>query len=97
MANETKKYVQAKSKQAMKQVLWVRDKKARMKVTPRRWRWHPLRRRMTCDGTRMTTASFSNILRALRARSQRPRNTPQESSSKIFILDARDKSDARPV
>ena len=37
MANETwKKFVQAqaKSKQAMKQVLGIRDEKARMKVTP---------------------------------------------------------------
>ena len=34
MANETWKFVQAKSKQAMKQVLGIRDEKARMKVTP---------------------------------------------------------------
>ena len=33
MANETWKFVQAKSKQAMKQVLWIRDEKARMKLT----------------------------------------------------------------
>ena len=33
MANETWKFVQAKSKQAMKQVLGVRDEKTRMKVT----------------------------------------------------------------
>ena len=33
MANETWKFVQAKSKQAMKQVLGIRDEKARMKVT----------------------------------------------------------------
>ena len=33
-ANETWKFVQAKSKQAMKQVLGIRDEKARMKVTP---------------------------------------------------------------
>ena len=35
MANETWKFVQTKkSKQAMKQVLGIRDEKARMKVTP---------------------------------------------------------------
>ena len=34
MANETWKFVQAKSKQAMKQVLGIRDEKAHMKVTP---------------------------------------------------------------
>ena len=34
MANETWKFVQAKSKQATKQVLGIRDEKARMKVTP---------------------------------------------------------------
>ena len=34
MANETWKFVQAKSKQAMKQVLGIRDEKARMKVAP---------------------------------------------------------------
>ena len=36
MANETWKFVQAKSKQAMKQVhvLGIRDEKARIKVTP---------------------------------------------------------------
>ena len=34
MANVTWKFVQAKSKQAMKQVLGIRDEKARMKVTP---------------------------------------------------------------
>ena len=34
MVNETRKFVQAKSKQAMKQVLGIRDEKARMKVTP---------------------------------------------------------------
>ena len=33
MANETWKFVQAKSKQAMKQVLGIRDEKTRMKVT----------------------------------------------------------------
>ena len=31
MANETLKFVQAKSKQAMKQVLGIRDEKTRMK------------------------------------------------------------------
>ena len=34
MANETWKFVQAKSKQTMKQVLGIRDEAARMKVTP---------------------------------------------------------------
>ena len=34
MANERWKFVQAKSKQAMKQVLGIRDEKARMKATP---------------------------------------------------------------
>ena len=35
MANETWKFVQAKSKQAMKQVFGIRDdEKTRMKVTP---------------------------------------------------------------
>ena len=34
MANETWKFVQAKSKQAMKQVLGIKDEKTRMKVTP---------------------------------------------------------------
>ena len=34
MANETWKFVQAKSKQAMKQVLGITDEAARMKVTP---------------------------------------------------------------
>ena len=34
MANELWKFVQAKSKQAMKQVLGIRDENARMKVTP---------------------------------------------------------------
>ena len=34
MANETWKFVQAKSKQEMKQVLGIRDEKTRMKVTP---------------------------------------------------------------
>ena len=33
MANETWKFVQAKSKQTMKQALGIRDEKARMKVT----------------------------------------------------------------
>ena len=33
MANETWKFVQGKSKQAMKQVLGIRDEKTRMKVT----------------------------------------------------------------
>ena len=34
MANETRKFVQAKSKQAIKQVLGIRDEKARVEVTP---------------------------------------------------------------
>ena len=34
MANETGKFVQAKSKQAMKQVLGIKNEAARMKVTP---------------------------------------------------------------
>ena len=34
MANETWKFVQAKSKQAMKQVLGICNETARMKVTP---------------------------------------------------------------
>ena len=34
MANETWKFVQAKSKQAMKQVLGIRVENARIKVTP---------------------------------------------------------------
>ena len=33
MANETWKFVQAKSKRAMKQILGIRDEKTRMKVT----------------------------------------------------------------
>ena len=58
MANETWKFVQAKSKQAMKQVLGIRDEKTRMKVTPplavaplapEDMRWN--------RGTRTTTAS----------------------------------------
>ena len=57
MANETWKFVQAKSKQAMKQVLGIRDEKARMTLPRRRWRWHPLRRRMTCDGTLLRRAA----------------------------------------
>ena len=34
MANETWKFVQAKSKQALKQILGIRDEAARMMVTP---------------------------------------------------------------
>ena len=51
MANETWKFVLAKSKQAMKQVLGIKDEAARMKVTPPRavaplehgddMRWNP--------------------------------------------------------
>ena len=84
MANETWKFVQAKSKQAMKQVLGIRDEKARMKVTPPLavapiaqeddMRWNP-----NDDGI-----VFDPYVRALRARSPRqacPRNIPQESST----------------
>ena len=48
MANETRECVQAKSKQAMKQVFRIKNKNetAHMKVTPPRWQ--PLRRRTTC-------------------------------------------------
>ena len=65
MANETWKFVQAKSKQAMKQVLGIRDAKTRMKVTPPLavapiaqeddMRWNPQQRYVS---TRMTTALF---------------------------------------
>ena len=51
MANETWKFVQVKSKQAMKQVLGIKDEDVRMKVTPPLavaplahgddMRWHP--------------------------------------------------------
>ena len=34
MANETWKFVQTKSKQAMKQVLGIKNEAARLKVTP---------------------------------------------------------------
>ena len=53
MAKETWKFVQAKNKLAMKQVLGIRDEKARMMVTPPRavapitqeddMRWNPVR------------------------------------------------------
>ena len=85
MANETWKFVQAKSKQAMKQVLGTRGEKTRMKVTPPLavapitqeddMRWNP--RQLHCF-----QYSFQPS-RALRARSPRqacPRNIPQESS-----------------
>ena len=58
MANETWEFVQAKSKQAMKQVLGIKNEAARMKVTP------PLAVILgaggtTCDGIRTTTALIS--------------------------------------
>ena len=54
MANETWKFVPAKSKQATKQVLGIRDEKTRMKVTPPLAvkRWHPSHRRRTFDTSR---------------------------------------------
>ena len=57
MTNEKWKFVQAKSKQAIKQVPGIRNETARMKVTPplavAGGTWHHLhiRRKMTCDGT----------------------------------------------
>ena len=63
MANETWKFVQAKSKQAMKQVLGIKNEAARMKVTPplavATWRMGT-----TCDGIRTTTALISIHKRA---------------------------------
>ena len=73
MANETWKFVQAKSKQAMKQmqVLGIRDEKARMKVTPPlavapiaqedNMRWNP-----NDDSKRTTSALISTYLVFLR-------------------------------
>ena len=65
MANETWKFVQAKSKQAMKQVLGIRDKKTRMKVTlplalapvtqEDDMRWNPKRPRAAKRPCRSTT------------------------------------------
>ena len=58
MANETRNFVQAKSKQAIKQVLGIKDEAARMKVTPP-LAVEPLAHGdtgTTCDGTRTTTA-----------------------------------------
>ena len=52
MANETWKFVQAKSKQAMKQALGIRDENVRMRVMLPLAAALPLRRKMTCDGTR---------------------------------------------
>ena len=82
MANETWKFVQTKSKHAMKQVLGIKNEAARMKVTPPLavaphvhgddMRWNP-----NDDGINF------NPLRALRARAPLqapPRNTPQEST-----------------
>ena len=40
MANETWKFVQTKSKQAMKQVLGIKNEAARLKVTPPHRRCH---------------------------------------------------------
>ena len=70
MANETWKFVQAKSKQAMKQVLGIRNETERMKVTP------PLAvaplapeddmRYAVERGTRTTTASTSTLKGAVR-------------------------------
>ena len=57
MANETWKFVQAKSKQAMKQVhvslLGIRDEKMRMKVTPPLAVAPITQGDDTCDGTRL--------------------------------------------
>ena len=90
MANETWKFVQAKSKQAMKQVLGIKDEAARMKVTP------PLAVAPLAHGDDMHAMHAMEPerrrhqfqpLRALRAREPRqagPRNTTQESS-KFFI------------
>ena len=88
MANETWKFVLAKSKQAMKQVLGIKDEAARMKVTPPLavaplahgddMRWNP-----NDDGINFKP------LRALRARAPRqagPRNTTQESSKFFTVL-----------
>ena len=65
MANETWKFVQAKSKQAMKQVLGIKDEAARMKVTPP-LAVAPLCTGTTCDGTRTTTAPISTPKGAVR-------------------------------
>ena len=59
MANEMWKFVQAKSKQAMKQVLGIKDEAARMKVTPPLAVAPLAHTGTTCDGTRTTTASIS--------------------------------------
>ena len=79
MANETWKYVQAKSKQAMKLILGIKDEAARMNATGGgtpcargRHAMEPERRRHKFQP-----------LRALRARAPRqagPRNITQESS-----------------
>ena len=74
MANETWKFVQAKSKQVMKSVLGIRDEQTRMKATS------PLvvapitqeDDTTTCDGTRKKNCcNCFQPLRALRARSPR--------------------------
>ena len=67
MANETWKFVQAKSKQAMKQVLGIRDEKARMKVPPplavailahgHDMRWKPNDDGISCNPERLHAAS----------------------------------------
>ena len=49
--------------EAMKQVLGIRDEKARVKVTLAAGGGTP---RMTCDGTRMTTALFSTTSSTLK-------------------------------
>ena len=61
------KFVQAKSKQAMKQALGIRDEQARMKVTPP-LAIAPAAEEDDCDGTRTMTALFSTLQGALRVR-----------------------------
>ena len=59
MANETWKFVQATSKQAMKQVLGIKNEAARMKVTPPLAVASLVHVGMTCDGIQTTTALIS--------------------------------------
>ena len=60
MANETWKFVQAKSKQAMKQVLGIKNEAAHEgNAAAGGGRWHPWRMGTTCDGIRTTTALIS--------------------------------------
>ena len=66
MANETWKFVQAKSKQAMKQVLGIRDEKTRMKVTPPLAVAPITQEDETCYKTRMMTALFPTLKGAAR-------------------------------